>query len=229
MRNRAFLGFREMRAKPRDQSVHLRHIFGFRRLILRLPACELPCAILHRLAEIAQPERLIIHCMQRADHLEQRGLHRLALRRRQFGHQHIGKHAPLEKFHHIEFRADHLHIGAVMQHLGHRHRRAQQGLLNAVFAVDLMRGGQQYARRFFTQHGAARYGFQQVSRVRLPALELADAQCAFHPLNMPRQIFREPTRIQPVCGQGLDQPGRAHANWLVTVEPPSTTSVCPVI
>ncbi len=76
--------------------------------------------------------------------------------------------------HDEEGGAGHAFIGAIQNRL--RHRKALRGKRadHPVFAIDGMRGGQQFAGRFAAQNVAAQRRFNQISRIGLAALELTD-------------------------------------------------------
>jgi hypothetical protein len=97
-----------------------------------------------------------------------------AIGRRDAGHLGIGQDAAGQELHDVERGADHKSVLA--QGVGFRHRHIgmiRQSLDDAIFAIHLVRRGQELARRLLAQHVHAPATVGQVEgRVALPALEL---------------------------------------------------------
>src|SRR5262249_44985240 len=66
----------------------------------------------------------------------------------------------------------------------------------AIFAIDGVGGREQLAGRFPPQHIAARRRLEQIGRVRLPTLELADRERTLEVVEARREISFEPRHLE---------------------------------
>jgi len=99
--------------------------------------------------------------------------------------------------HHEKGGADDAFVGAIEDRLRDRETLRVKRGDHAILAVDGVRGGQQLARRLAAQHEAAPRRLQEVGRVRLAALELADLERAGESLDVFAQVGLEPADIEP--------------------------------
>ena len=156
--------------------------------------------------------------MQLRDGCVHRVIDRGALGRVRARHLRLPEHAPVGKAHDVERRAGDGLVGAIKDRLGDGKALCGKRADDAEFAVDRMRRGQQFARRLAPQHVTARRRFQQISRVRLPALELLDGQRPGKAGDVLREIICEPRRVERErgghllgAGKGLLPVDRRHA------------------
>ena len=130
----------------------------------------------------------------------QRGVHGVidlrALGRIGGRHLRLPDHPAFDVRHDEEGGADHALVGAIEDRLGDRKALRVQRGDHAVLAIHSVRGGKQLARRFASQHVTTLRRFQEVSGVRLPALELADGERPGEALCMLAQIRLEPPDIE---------------------------------
>ena len=189
--------------QPFDQALHGVDLFGFGRAVLLRPALDLPRDIVFALAEVAQADFGGIEAVK----LRDGGVHRVidggALGRIEPGHLRLPEHAAVDKVHDVERRTGHALVGAIDERLRDRKALRVQRADDAVFAVDRMRGGQQFAGRLPPQHVAASRRLQQVSRVRLPALELPDRQRSGEACDIRGEIAFEACDIDPQRGRHI--------------------------
>ena len=147
-----------------------------RRAILLRPALDLPGDVVLAAAEIGEPDRGRIERMQPRQRRIHRVVDRGALGRRRLRHVRFPEHAAAHMAHEIERRAGDALVGAVEQRRGDRKALRMQRADHAELAVDRMRRRQQLAGRLAAQHVAPAGRLDQVGRVRLPALELPQAE-----------------------------------------------------
>ena len=107
--------------------------------------------------------------------------------------------------HKKEGGADDAVVGAIQHGLGNRKCLSVEGADNAEFAVDGVRRGQQFSRRLAPQHVTAQRRLDEIGRIGLAALELADhgrpgesrhlvAQKRFKPRDIEAQPFGDLAR-----------------------------------
>jgi hypothetical protein len=123
--------------------------------------------------EIRNPERGRIEAMQ----LRERGIHCIidggALARMRLRHVRLPKHATIDEFHDIEWRAGNTGVLAIEHRLGDRKTPRVERADDTELAIDRVGGREQFPRRLAPEHIAAAGNLQQIGRVRLTALELA--------------------------------------------------------
>src|SRR5262249_2631302 len=99
----------------------------------------------------------------------------------------------------------------------------------AKFAIDGVRRRQQRARRLAAQNVLRVRRFEQISRIRLPALELLHAQAGRRIRQRVREIAFQPRHIERVSLAHGDRPGRIPLRVHTTDAPPSTAMAWPVM
>ncbi len=85
----------------------------------------------------------------------------------------------------------------------HRHCGFRQGAQDAVFAFDQMRRRQQLAGRLFSQHEFPGRRLDQVSRIGLSALKLAQLRRRGKILEMLLQVIPQRCFVEAVLWQNL--------------------------
>ena len=176
------VGLRRVFRQPLHQLVHRRQRFGLRRDVLLAPARDLPRVVVAGFAETLEADGAVVDAVQRREHAREILVDGAAfgvVHRRQ---QQIGEHAPRDFLHHVELRADHRRVFAQRVHLRHRHVGVAQRMHHAIFAVDLVRGRQQFAGRLFAQHVLLRTGAQRERRIALTAFELTHGRARLRSL-----------------------------------------------
>ena len=187
---------RQMLRQPGDQLLHLLDTLRLRRAILLRPALDLPRHIVFAAAIIAKPDRRRIECVQPRQRRVHGVIDARALRRIGSGHLRLPEHAALDMRHDEEGGADHGFVGAIEHRLGDRKALAMERADDAEFAIDRMRRGQQFSRRLSPQHVAPRRRFDEIGRIGLAALELADRGRAGKARHLVAQIDFEPRHIE---------------------------------
>jgi hypothetical protein len=94
-------------------------------------------------------------------------------------HVRLPDDAARDVVHDVERRANDAFILAVDERRSDRKALRVERGNDPELAIDRVRRRQQLARRLASQHAAPRASFEQISRVRLPALELPHRQRAF--------------------------------------------------
>ena len=178
-------------SKRRHQRVHVGDRLDFTGAVLVGPPVDLAGEIIAGFAVVAQADRRRVQRMQGGQRGDDRFVVRRALVRRHVRQRGIPVHLAGHEGHQVEDRTDHRFIGAQVQRLGHRHRAAVQRLQHAELAIHGMRRGQQLPRRLAPQHVFAAGGFDQIGRVRLPALELRRHHRPPKPRHLRFQIRRK--------------------------------------
>ncbi len=175
--------------------------FGLGRAILLRPALDLPGDVVLAAAEVAEPDRRRLEGVQPRQRRVHRVVDRRALDRRRLRHVRFPEHAAAHMAHEIERRTGDALVGAVEQRRGDRKALRMQRADHAELAVDRVRGRQQLAGRLAAQHVAPARRLDQVGRVRLAALELAQAERAGIAGQCGREIGVEPLRIDGERGR----------------------------
>lgn len=128
---------------------------------LPAPAAHLAFEVALRLAEIGQPGGLPVDAVdldQRIDHLFADAA---ALGGRvELGRQLLADHDAVHPLHHVERRADHVHVFAQQQRLRHPRGRAVQSGEHAVLTPDVVGAGQQRAAGRAAHHPLLRAAFE---------------------------------------------------------------------
>ena len=200
---------RNMFRQPFDQALHGVDLFGFRGAILLRPALDLARDVILAAAEIGEADLRRIERMQARDGVVHGVVDRGALGRVGARHLRLPEHAAVDEAHHIKRRAGNALVRAIGQRLCHRKFLRMQRTDHAVFAVDRVRRRQQLARRLAAQDVTPRRRLQQISRVRLPALELLDDQRAGEIFHVCRQIVLKACTIEPQRGRRLLGAGKS--------------------
>ena len=114
----------------------------------------------------------------------------------------IGQDAAGQELHDVEDRADHRIVLAERVGLGHRHVGViGQRLDHAILAIDLVRRGQQLARRLLAQHVHAAAAVSHVKgRIALPALELQHAERPAIAVDVGLHVVGQPRLVEDVGG-----------------------------
>ena len=137
------------------------------------------------------------------------------------GHLRLPEHAAVDEAHHVERRAGDALVRAIDQRLGHRKFLRMQRADDAIFAVDRVRRRQQLARRLAAQDVTPRRRLQEISRVRLAALELLDCQRAGEARHMRVEISLKPRGIERSAGAASLVPEKACWRSRVVMVAPS--------
>ncbi len=167
---------RHVPRQPFDQPLHgfdaaARRVF----LVLLREARDLAAQVAGRLAVVGRGRPPRADAVQRRERIAERERVGTTLGDRHVGERRVPEDAALDVVHDVEPRPDHGVVGA--EQVGARHGHV--GVLaertdDAELAIHGVRGGQQLARRLAPQHIVLPRRQQQVRRVGLPALELAD-------------------------------------------------------
>ena len=191
--------------QPFDQPLHVRHVLGLGQLVLLGPAIDLAAEIVAGLAEVGEADSLhidIVQCSQGVDHRE---IGVAAVSGRGAGHGPVPDRFPVDHVHDVEPRADHRVIGAQAELPRRRKAGLVERVLDLVFAVDRVGAGQQRAERLAPQNIVAALRLDLVGRVRLPALELGQAQRALEAIDIGLHPLAQARLVQLVGAFRLDR------------------------
>jgi hypothetical protein len=176
--DRCFVAARQVRRQPFDQPIQFGDALGFRREILLRPAADLTLDVIAGLSVIAEADGHVVDAVQRRDHPVHFVVMRGALAWGHFRQARVPQHAAFDILHQVELRADHRVVVATREHSGDGHVGRGERRHHAILAIDCVRRRQQLSRRLSTEHHPAIAGGDAISRVRLSALELLDAERA---------------------------------------------------
>ena len=191
--------------QPARQHVHLRHVLGPRGLPLPGPQRHLALHVALWPAEPVKARRAPVDAVQRGKHACQVLVDGGAVLRREAAQGGVSKDSPRNVVHDEKRCADDGFVPTQQPHARYRHIAVGQRRHDAVFALHLVRPGQELARRLLTEHVLAGVGGQVKRRVALAALELADLQGSVEARQSTGQILRESGFVEAVGGQHSHQ------------------------